>query len=243
MSESPKPTVSEPPYPGHDSEQVLEVYTEVTPLELRALLKEHPRARVAIVPNASEAKADQFLRDWLTTHGYDPIPFVGQNGGLLFKGVEVLPAWPPMGALLMDAPWVPHPPLCPRCETPGTRENDHVVLEYEWWCKRCEQTFALCPKCNTPYTAPMSPLCRDFHQAPQAYHVFTAYFDIGLGVEITSLAQRKRIMKENHMDYRDKMKPGEVSAREDRSRERRKRMEAGHEPGATPKTSSRAFSR
>jgi hypothetical protein len=57
--------------------------------------------------------------------------------------------------------------------------------------------------------------------------VFVPYFDIGLGVEITSLAERKRWMRNLHMDYRDKPTKGELSARADRAHERRKEEARG----------------
>lgn len=46
--------------------------------------------------------------------------------------------------------------------------------------------------------------------------VFTPYFDIGLGEYIESLPQRRKLMRDAHMDYRDKMSPGDLSARRDR---------------------------
>ena len=48
---------------------------------------------------------------------------------------------------------------------------------------------------------------------------FPAYFDYGLGVEVTSLGQRHALMREYHLDYRDKKTPGDQSARQDRIRE------------------------
>lgn len=51
---------------------------------------------------------------------------------------------------------------------------------------------------------------------------FTAYFDIGLGAEVTSLGQRHQLMRQNKLDYRDKMSPGDLSARRDRMREQQR---------------------
>jgi hypothetical protein len=51
---------------------------------------------------------------------------------------------------------------------------------------------------------------------------FTAYFDVGLGEYVTSLGQRHQLMRRNKLDYRDKMSPGDVSARRDREHERQR---------------------
>ncbi len=62
--------------------------------------------------------------------------------------------------------------------------------------------------------------------------VFSPYYDVGLGEEVTSLAQRWRLMKKQEdgegntirerLEYRDKMSPGALSARLDRVNEERK---------------------
>lgn len=62
-----------------------------------------------------------------------------------------------------------------------------------------------------------------------AYHPFIPYFDIGLGKEIASLAERRTAMRghideesgirRGQMDYRDKMSKGALSARADRLHE------------------------
>ncbi len=49
--------------------------------------------------------------------------------------------------------------------------------------------------------------------------VFVPYFDIGLGQQIDSLPERKKAMRNAHMDYRDHPSAGEVSARRDRIHE------------------------
>ena len=83
-----------------------------------------------------------------------------------------------------------------------------------------------------PYRAPMSPLCRDQHEMVGSYHPFTPYFDVGLGKEITSLAERKTEMRRQHMDYRDKMSPGALSARQDRQHADRKMRREQYGPNA-----------
>lgn len=62
---------------------------------------------------------------------------------------------------------------------------------------------------------------------------FAAYFDIGLGREVTSLGDRWQAMKGTQdpesgkvwgkLDYREKVSPGELSARKDRIHEQRLR--------------------
>jgi putative FmdB family regulatory protein len=54
------------------------------------------------------------------------------------------------------------------------------------------------------------------------YVPFPHYFDIGLGEHITSWAQRRRIMKEQHCDHRDPPRPGDITARRDWAHEARK---------------------
>ena len=51
---------------------------------------------------------------------------------------------------------------------------------------------------------------------------FSTYFDYGLGKEITSLGDRWQAMKEGHLDYRDKMSKGALSARRDRIEARKR---------------------
>lgn len=73
-----------------------------------------------------------------------------------------------------------------------------------------------CEKCGAAYGIGQSPYCRDGHQPVGSYHPFIGYFDIALGAQVDSLAQRKRLMKAAGVDYRDKMSPGDLSARADR---------------------------
>jgi hypothetical protein len=85
----------------------------------------------------------------------------------------------------------------------------------------------VCERCGTAFGIGCSPFCRDAHEPPLKYFPFTHYFDIGLGVEVTSWAQRRRVMKEQHMDFRDKMSKGALSARLDRIHEQKKREAHG----------------
>lgn len=49
---------------------------------------------------------------------------------------------------------------------------------------------------------------------------FEAYFDMGLGVEVTGIGDRKVVMRREKLDYRDHPSPGEMSARRDKANER-----------------------
>lgn len=54
---------------------------------------------------------------------------------------------------------------------------------------------------------------------------FEPMFDNGLGENITGIGDRKKIMRENKLDYRDHPSPGEASARRDKMRERERAQE------------------
>lgn len=89
-----------------------------------------------------------------------------------------------------------------------------------------------CPVCHvlednvacSIFAIPVCPTCGSerFLGDRASYHPFIPYFDIGLGEEVTSHAQRWRLMHAAHMDYRDKVTPGELSARRDRLEERKR---------------------
>ena len=74
----------------------------------------------------------------------------------------------------------------------------------------------VCVRCGVAYGVGQSPYCQDAHDFVAGYHPFTPYFDFALGREITSHAERWKAMKELHVDYRDKMSAGDLSARQDR---------------------------
>ena len=95
---------------------------------------------------------------------------------------------------------------------------------YDYECTSCgwegEKTATIadrraqtCPTCS-------SPLSLTFRPQPR-YVPFNPYFDIGLGTEVTSWGHRRQVMKEQHCDHRDPPRPGDISARLDRVRERR----------------------
>jgi putative FmdB family regulatory protein len=96
---------------------------------------------------------------------------------------------------------------------------------YDYECPECAfegEQFALmvdrknqkCPKCSTI-------LLQVYRPTPR-YKPFNPYFDIGLGVEINSLAHRKRVMKQQAMDYRDHPSKGDTSARLDKIADRKR---------------------
>jgi hypothetical protein len=101
-------------------------------------------------------------------------------------------------------------------------------------CRRCGEllTFCVCEtirceKCGIRFGIGQSPVCKDGHDYVGRYEPFTAYFDIGLGVEVTSHAQRWRLMREAKVDYRDKLSKGELSARRDRVEQQRREQARG----------------
>lgn len=58
-------------------------------------------------------------------------------------------------------------------------------------------------------------------------NAFIAYDDIGLGEHVTSLGQRKALMRANKLDYRDLPSSGELSARRDRIEQQKKERARG----------------
>lgn len=141
----------------------------------------------------------------------------------------------------MVTDWRLEPRPCPRCQTIGVQLGDQ--LEHERWCGECQLAFAVCLTCGTPYTAPMSPYCRDGHEAPLEYHPFIPYFDFALGKQVDSLRERHKLMREAHVDYRDKPSVGQLAERRDRQEQRRQERERGHAPGGSNRPSGRIFSR
>lgn len=59
-----------------------------------------------------------------------------------------------------------------------------------------------CEKCETWYSIGDSPFCRDKHEKVEPYHPFRPYFDIALGKEVTSIADRRNSMKELHAEFK-----------------------------------------
>ena len=84
---------------------------------------------------------------------------------------------------------------------------------------------AVCGVCGKPIAVGEWPcISRIVEHAPSVQtSAFAAYFDHGLGIEVTGLGDRKKAMRENHLDYRDKMSAGDQSARLDRVHEERRR--------------------
>lgn len=131
---------------------------------------------------------------------------------------------------------------CPRCCTTGEAPADRSV-DFERWCPSCQMWFAVCEKCGKSYTAPMSPYCKDGHEAPLEYHPFIPYFDFALGKQVDSLRERHKLMREANVDYRDKPSKGQLAERADREAQRRQERERGHAPGGSNRPSGRIFSR
>lgn len=69
--------------------------------------------------------------------------------------------------------------------------------------------------CNAPITI--------YNRPATGYHPFIPYFDYALGADITSIAQRRRVMKSINVDFRDHPSKGEESARRDKRNDLAKR--------------------
>lgn len=91
---------------------------------------------------------------------------------------------------------------CPNC---GTYERFKTMADRH----------APCDKCQSPIQIQLG--------QSTLYHPFTHYFDMGLGAEVTSLAQRRRLMKAAGFDFRDHPPKGELSARIDKAHEQSRR--------------------
>jgi len=95
---------------------------------------------------------------------------------------------------------------------------------YDVKCTACGRTwerwspiadrYAACDFCS-------GPVVQEFKHSVQGTP-FIPYFDIGLGQQIDSLPERKKAMRNAHMDYRDHPSAGELSARRDRAHEARR---------------------
>jgi len=135
-------------------------------------------------------------------------------------------------------------PGCPRCGTIGKTPSGSLIENHQtWYCVMCEMEFSYCRACALAWTAPMSPFCRDKHEPPTTYHPFISYFDFALGVEVTSLAERHKHMRNAHVDYRDKLTKGQLAERADRAQQRRQEQDRGHAPGGSNRTSGKVYSR
>ena len=74
-----------------------------------------------------------------------------------------------------------------------------------------------CERCGTALRVGDFPFCP--HAPTQPYRPFISYFDIGLGREITSLAQRNRVEHQTNSVARDTMSKGRISERLDKIRD------------------------
>lgn len=82
-----------------------------------------------------------------------------------------------------------------------------------------------CPDCGHLRGIGLWPACP--HGTPRGMQTFAPYWDEHVAPEpvwVTSLAQRKKLMRQNKMDYRDKMRPGDLSARQDKAHEMKREL-------------------
>lgn len=96
-----------------------------------------------------------------------------------------------------------------------------------------------CSVCGLPLAVGEWPCVKTIRRHDRSVQntVFVPYFDVALGVQVDSLAQRWRLMKaetdqDGHvirgkLEYRDKMSKGDLSARNDRIHEQKREQARG----------------
>ena len=92
-----------------------------------------------------------------------------------------------------------------RCEQCGT--------EVEVWCVIADRHGQLCPQCGEGLVMVLK---------PRAMTGFEPRFDYGLGREVTGCGDVHQAMRAKALDYRDHVRPGDLSARLDRIEERKR---------------------
>jgi hypothetical protein len=112
-------------------------------------------------------------------------------------------------------------------------------------CRRCGQSLAVCvcradrcERCGVRYGVGQWPFCKGGHDWSSQLHTFAAYFDVGLGIEVNNPGDRYAAMRgektcdgdviKPQLDYREKVSPGELSARRDRIEQQRSRSLERH---------------
>jgi len=86
-----------------------------------------------------------------------------------------------------------------------------------------------CSVCGLPISVGEWPCVKTIrpHGRSVQTDVFVPYFDVGLGEQINSYADRWRHMRQKQMQYRDLPSTGDLSARRDRLEERKKEEARG----------------
>ncbi len=163
------------------------------------------------------------LRAELHAAGYPPVYAVDR------ETFETIEAWLERLHAQERARWheAGEPDTWPRSMTLMTRTGEGFLF------RGCEivikPTPELCTVCGLPLEVgdwPCVTTIRPHGKSVQT-SAFAAYFDQGLGREVTGLGDRHAAMREKKLDYRDKMSPGDLSARNDRIHE--KLVKAGRE--------------
>ena len=85
---------------------------------------------------------------------------------------------------------------CPTC---GTYERVESIESRRHPCRTCGSEVELLFTSSTPSKG------------------FEPYFDIGLGAYVTGIGDRKKIMRQESLDYRDHISKGDQSARLDKA--------------------------
>lgn len=86
------------------------------------------------------------------------------------------------------------------------------------------EPIVVCQACGAEIHLGDWPFCPHGRTTP--YHPFIPYFDTGLGAQVNSLAERWRLMKQHHADYRDHPTAGDISARRDWCEEQKRARRA-----------------
>lgn len=108
-----------------------------------------------------------------------------------------------------------------RCQDPRCPDVD---VEFERAATISERHNQKCYKCDQP----LEKLDRPAQTSQKPFH---NYFDEGLGEFITGKHQRRRVMRDLKMDFRDHMSIGDRTARKDKSSDmRRERVKLGLPP-------------
>lgn len=93
-------------------------------------------------------------------------------------------------------------------------------------CGRTWERFSLIADRYAPCETCGGAVEQEFKHSVQS-SIFTPYFDFALGQQVDSLPERKKAMRNLHLDYRDKVDRGTLSARRDRIEEQKREQARG----------------
>lgn len=101
---------------------------------------------------------------------------------------------------------------------------------YDVRCPRCGESERICPIASRRDPCSCGSPIEIIYKPDTKWVPFAPYFDIALGKQVNTLADRWRFMRAKGLQYADKMSPGDVSARKDRieQQKREQAREAAH---------------